>query len=395
MNDLLIYYIVAKNCVDRLNRTIAFQRRVMPNWDNLNKVFIIEPDQDAPINGANVIRMKMFDGPYIMFSHLKNAAIKYAMDNHYKWLLDCDADTAILNMPTTLPVTGYGGMQCYMSQEGETEDQIIEKIRGRVAKFQGSSRFLLRSDALWKCKYYEGFKGYNGEDLDYHEVVLPAHGFHTSFTDMQCVHFWHPLNYRPYLDDALRQDRRRIRPAVEAASMIDGWMDPMELYWLADKAVPAKKIIEIGSWKGRSTKAISMATLGTVFAVDNWSGSISSEDPMSQEIGRMGKGFIRQTCMANLKPEIDAGRVQLLQVDSKDAAAQLAGIHGDVDFVFIDGGHDYATVSRDIETYLPFVKKGGIISGHDCIPGSDVHKAVSQRFPDFKWAVGSIWYKVV
>lgn len=36
-----------------------------------------------------------------------------------------------------------------------------------------------------------------------------------------------------------------------------------------------------------------------------------------------------------------------------------------LDFVYIDGAHDYDSVKRDIELYLPKVKKGGYIGGHD------------------------------
>lgn len=36
-----------------------------------------------------------------------------------------------------------------------------------------------------------------------------------------------------------------------------------------------------------------------------------------------------------------------------------------VDFAFIDACHEYEFVKRDIETMLPKMKKGGIISGHD------------------------------
>ena len=36
-----------------------------------------------------------------------------------------------------------------------------------------------------------------------------------------------------------------------------------------------------------------------------------------------------------------------------------------VDFVYIDGNHDYDFVKRDIELFYPKVKSGGIIGGHD------------------------------
>jgi hypothetical protein len=36
-----------------------------------------------------------------------------------------------------------------------------------------------------------------------------------------------------------------------------------------------------------------------------------------------------------------------------------------IEFCFIDGSHEYEDVKADILAYLPKVKKGGILSGHD------------------------------
>ena len=50
-----------------------------------------------------------------------------------------------------------------------------------------------------------------------------------------------------------------------------------------------------------------------------------------------------------------------------------------VDFVFIDADHDYLSVKKDIEAWLPKIKNGGIISGHDYEEPS-VNKAVKEIF---------------
>jgi len=63
-----------------------------------------------------------------------------------------------------------------------------------------------------------------------------------------------------------------------------------------------------------------------------------------------------------------------------------------LDFVHIDGEHGYEQVVRDIENYLPKIKKGGILSGHDWILQAGVMKAVKERFTDINLAEDFVWW---
>jgi len=40
-------------------------------------------------------------------------------------------------------------------------------------------------------------------------------------------------------------------------------------------------------------------------------------------------------------------------------------IPNEIDFIYIDGNHEYEYVKKDIENYYPKIKKGGILAGHD------------------------------
>jgi predicted O-methyltransferase YrrM len=55
--------------------------------------------------------------------------------------------------------------------------------------------------------------------------------------------------------------------------------------------------------------------------------------------------------------------VELIKSDSSAAASLFE--NESLDFVFIDGNHWYDYVKKDIEAWLPKIKKGGIVSGHD------------------------------
>ena len=64
------------------------------------------------------------------------------------------------------------------------------------------------------------------------------------------------------------------------------------------------------------------------------------------------------------------------------------------DVVYIDMEHTYEAVKEDIQAWLPKVKTGGYISGHDYIKGwPGVMKAVQEFFPKNKIKVmnNSTW----
>lgn len=64
-------------------------------------------------------------------------------------------------------------------------------------------------------------------------------------------------------------------------------------------------------------------------------------------------------CLERLKPY----NKTIIKDYSVEAAKQVAD--GSLDFVYIDGAHDYDNVKADIEAWAPKVKVGGIISGDD------------------------------
>ncbi len=69
-----------------------------------------------------------------------------------------------------------------------------------------------------------------------------------------------------------------------------------------------------------------------------------------------------------------------LAMSSVDAARNFKD--SSVGFVFIDADHRYESVSADIKAWMPKVKKGGILAGHDYRTRSwpDVTRAVDEEF---------------
>jgi len=69
----------------------------------------------------------------------------------------------------------------------------------------------------------------------------------------------------------------------------------------------------------------------------------------------------RALAMQRLAPY--RGHCSVIEAFSVDAAKEIADLS--LDFVYIDGNHDYQHVTEDITVWSKKVKPGGIISGHD------------------------------
>ena len=174
---------------------------------------------------------------------------------------------------------------------------------------------------------------------------------------------------------------RRPKLAVDQASNISGWMTYKELKWLAKQAQKHQTIVEIGSYQGRSTRALGDNTPGAVYAVDDFIGPRDKQH------------------LALPHFEIFTGNViDLIQLKKvKVIVADHAHLDLDVrpDMVFIDGSHRYEDVKRDIEIWQPKLIKGGLLCGHDHHL-DDIKQALADTVGKYKVARGTtIWYTTV
>jgi len=187
-------------------------------------------------------------------------------------------------------------------------------------------------------------------------------------------------------------------PIVRSAEKIKGWMSRPELEWLSAAAAKRRRIIEVGSWKGRSTKAISLSTPGVVYAVDHWKGALLGREGTTKEVLERGSAAVYADFQKNLAPQIATGKVVVIRAESKEAVPQaLAFLGGQrADMVFIDASHDYASVKRDLALWAPVVEAGGLFCGHDYNPfWPGVVRAVNEAFATrgiLRKGNGSIWF---
>jgi len=180
--------------------------------------------------------------------------------------------------------------------------------------------------------------------------------------------------------------------AVKKALQIDGWMWQTELEWLARRASAYDSILEVGSWKGRSTKALALSTPGTVLAIDAWDTTLDDQEGTYGEALRRGWKAIFKDFLNNLFDEIFAERLSFIKSPFVgDAIDNQKGFT----MIFLDGDHRYGAVKSDILLALELLEyDGGLLCGHDYSPDCpDVMRAVDEMLPDRKiMPEGRIWY---
>ena len=145
--------------------------------------------------------------------------------------------------------------------------------------------------------------------------------------------------------------------AAVAAAGIEGWLSEAQGRALCAAAAASSGhglVVEIGSWKGRSTVwlAYGARVRGLkVHAVDPH--RHSSEDPRAETLDAL---------LENLARAGVADIVEPLVMTSAEAAGVIAG---EVELLFVDGNHSVAGARADANIWLPRVMSGGVVMFHD------------------------------
>lgn len=136
---------------------------------------------------------------------------------------------------------------------------------------------------------------------------------------------------------------------------------PKEAIKFAKRYFKGKQIIaiEIGVLRGvNSEQILKNLNIKRLYLIDPWisySDYKKSEPERTQEA--LNEDFIR--CKKKLLKY--KNKITYIREFSENAIKSVPII----DFIYIDGNHEYEYVKKDLELYWERVKKGGIISGHD------------------------------
>lgn len=162
---------------------------------------------------------------------------------------------------------------------------------------------------------------------------------------------------------------------------------------MIDRFESGSSFVEIGAYLGKSTcflaeKLINSGKNITLNIVDNWVGH-PSDIALVEEIKKFGN--IYDIFIDNMTKANVLDKLNIIRGDSAESASNFED--NSIDFVYIDAAHDYESVKRDINTWLPKVKLSGVIAGHDYgnVSSTGVDQAVNEIFANKVKIIENTW----
>jgi len=157
------------------------------------------------------------------------------------------------------------------------------------------------------------------------------------------------------------------------------------LYKLASR-VRDGAIVEIGSFRGKSTTALALGSRAgssvPVFAIE----------PHEEFVGVLGGRFGAADRSVFFRNMLQAECLDIVRLVNLGAEIVARCWDQPIGLLFIDGDHRYESVKRDFEGFAPWVNQRGLIAFHDSNvdPGRVIREALTTGDYDQVLEVGSI-----
>lgn len=159
-------------------------------------------------------------------------------------------------------------------------------------------------------------------------------------------------------------------PGLKEWTRIRGYFaveEALAMQELVSRLPQGARVAELGTFQGRSAVAIACALPpgGVLFCVDHFESTIL--DPGQ---ARPPRAEITRANLDALAANLDAfgvrDRVTVLVGATRDAAKRFPP--ASLDLVFVDAGHDYASVRADLAGWYPLLRPGGWLVCDDYTP---------------------------
>lgn len=140
--------------------------------------------------------------------------------------------------------------------------------------------------------------------------------------------------------------------------------------------------VEIGAWKGRSAAFMAVEIINSgkkidFYTVDHWRGD---DEPEYRSDHDVVTGHLFSVFQKNIEPV--KTRVIPIRGGSTEISTRFAD--GSVDFIYIDAGHDYASVLADLKAWWPKLRSDGVMAGDDwCYVDAAKRRSVARAVTEF------------
>lgn len=163
------------------------------------------------------------------------------------------------------------------------------------------------------------------------------------------------------MSNALQSPYISFIEVKDQVDVISGHLHPGQeniLFDLARSIPNESEILEIGSYKGRSTAALGLACFGTgrrVTTIDTFRGK-------NEDTNEQGDEFFYGEFLANMGRCDLIGYVTAMIGKSSDYWEKW---DRPIALLFVDGGHKYEDVKGDVEHFFPWLVEDGWLVMHD------------------------------
>lgn len=170
---------------------------------------------------------------------------------------------------------------------------------------------------------------------------------------------------------------------------VTGFFNFEDLYRQMVRTAPDKShFVELGALWGKSSifMAVEIKNSGKDIkfdVVDYWDVrgvpelAEPGKDPSGLDYGKDGPDILYEKFLENVERANCSDVINPVRMGTVDASELYED--ESLDFVFIDANHTYDAVKADINCWLPKVRSGGILAGHD-YDWVSVRAAVDEKF---------------
>ena len=160
---------------------------------------------------------------------------------------------------------------------------------------------------------------------------------------------------------------------------------------------------EIGVFEGDTTVQLlrNLRRLKVLYCVDaftHYPEHTATLNPNKPKFHDADFDRVAHTFKNRVQPYVASHQIHVLNLFSEQAAPMVPD--ASLDFVFIDANHAYEYVTQDIALWLPKVRPGGLLTGHDYgVRGArknfGVTRAVQETFGKNYGNIRHVWYHEV